>query len=449
MESPFDQIGKIPLLTRQEELSLARDVEVSRRRFRGEMLKIGFILRDAVQLLCRVRDEQLSFERTVQVAVSDRLEKPHIQGRLPHNLKTLAALLDRNCRDFHTVVKRTRLTSKRCAAWQRLVRRRNRAVRLVEELGLRTEFVEPHFERLDRMDRFVQRVRAKLRDNATDKTDGAFLAELAKYRRILLATQQTPCGLHKRVCRIREALAVHNDAKQKLCEGNLRLVISVAKKYRNRGVNMLDLIQEGNAGLIRAVEKFEYRRGFKFCTYATWWIRQAISRAVSDQSRTIRVPSHMVSVISQVRKIFGTLIHQLGRKPSVEETAQAAGIEVEEARKILNMNTPPTSLHRNVGRDEDTEFGELLSDKVEHHPDEEASHNMLHAQLDDLLERLSWREREIIRMRFGLGDGYNYTLEEVAYVFRVTRERIRQIEDRAIRKLQDPRNSQKLVEFVD
>ena len=212
----------------------------------------------------------------------------------------------------------------------------------------------------------------------------------------------------------------------------------------------MDLIQEGNQGLMRAVEKFEYRRGFKFCTYATWWIRQAISRAISDQSRTIRVPVHMIPEITRVQQIYRELTQRLQREPTMEETAEAADLTTEEANIILRMNQSPASLHVPVGNQENHEFGDLLPTVHEQPAHEHALHNMLQDRLHDVIDsRLNWREREIIKLRFGLGDGYDYTLEQIAHIFKVSRERVRQIEKRALQKLQEPNSSNELVEFVD
>jgi len=451
MRMYLDQIGKIPLLSRPEEIKLAKQVEETRRDFRRLILTCDFILRAAVKQLHRVQSGEKSLERTLQTSLSDNLEKHQIAGRLPFNLQTLDALIESNRCDFRAITSKSTRKRQRVSKWRQMASRRRRAVRLVQELGLRMEFLEAQYCPLVEVNRRLQELRAKrIRSKRRKSKSGISSEELDQYRRIIRATQQSPASLNRLVRRLTELLNEHREAKRQLCEGNLRLVISVAKKYRNRGVALLDLIQEGNAGLMRAVEKFEYLRGFKFCTYATWWIRQAITRAASDQARTIRVPAHMIERISRVRKIYNELIQRLGREPTVEETAKAAETTVDEARQILRMNQPPTSIHRSVGRDEDTEFADFISENVTIEPGEEVGQKMLHNRLDTLLEQhLNWREREIIKMRFGLGDGYNYTLEEVAYVFRVTRERIRQIEDRAIRKLQDPRNSARLVEFLD
>jgi RNA polymerase primary sigma factor len=444
------QMGEIPLLTRQQEVTLAHQIEMTRAKFRRKVLECDYVMQTAVKVLRRVHEGDLPFDRTVQVSVTDQLEKGQILGRLPHNLQTLETLLKRNQHDYQVATSRSRPPAQRRAAWRRLSRRRRRAVRLVEELGLRTQRIEPMIKTLEEFSRRVDELKARIDDH---RRNGGKPRQsrpwVTEYRNILRATQETPTSLRNRVRYLKSVYALYQEAKRGLSEGNLRLVVSIAKKYRNRGLSFLDLIQEGNAGLMRAVDKFEYRRGFKFCTYATWWIRQAITRAVADQSRTIRIPVHMVETMSRVRNVSRKLLQKLGREPTIEETAAASDTCVDEARRVLAMSRYPISLDRPVGNSEDSHFGDLLPDGAARSPAVGATHGMLRQRINKVLKTLSYREREIIKLRYGLGDGYSYTLEEVGHIFKVTRERIRQIEAKAVRKLQQPARSQELVGFLD
>ncbi|MCH8922480.1 MAG: sigma-70 family RNA polymerase sigma factor [Planctomycetes bacterium] len=444
------QMGEIPLLTRQEEISLASRIEVTRRYFRCRLLECDYVIQAAVKVLRRVHEGKLPFDRTVQVSVTDRLEKEQILGRLPHNLRTLDVLLKRNRRDYRIASGKSYRKAERRTAWNRLGHRRRRAVRLVEELGLRTQRIEPMIGTLEEFSRRVDKLKADIDYSKRKRRPlEERKAAMAEFRNILCALQETPTSLRNRVKNLKVVYSRYQHAKRGLSEGNLRLVVSIAKKYRNRGLSFLDLIQEGNAGLMRAVDKFEYRRGFKFCTYATWWIRQAITRAVADQSRTIRIPVHMVETMSRVRNVARQLLQELGREPTLEETAKRAGCLVEEARRVLAMSRYPISLDRPVGNSEDSQFGDLLPDATAENPAVGAAQEMLRARIVRVLKTLSYREREIIKLRYGLGDGYSYTLEEVGHIFKVTRERIRQIEAKAVRKLQQPSRSQDLVGFLD
>ncbi|MCL4109065.1 UNVERIFIED_CONTAM: hypothetical protein GTU68_032188 [Idotea baltica] len=265
---------------------------------------------------------------------------------------------------------------------------------------------------------------------------------LTQMGEIPLLTREQEIGLAKKI-------EEYERSMRELSGGNLRLVVSIAKKYRNRGLSFLDLIQEGNTGLMRAVDKYEYRRGYKFSTYATWWIRQAITRAIADQARTIRIPVHMIETMSKLRRVAKQLLQENGCEPTIEETAEAAGVSLEETRRVLNISRHPISLDRPVGDSEDSYFGDFIEDAASDSPVNSATSEMLKDKIDSVLKTLTYREREIIKLRYGLGDGYTYTLEEVGRIFKVTRERVRQIEAKAVRKLQHPVRSKQLKGFLD
>ena len=267
-----------------------------------------------------------------------------------------------------------------------------------------------------------------------------YLREIGK---IPLLTPEEEIELAKRVEEGDEG------AKKKLIEANLRLVVSIAKKYIGRGLSFLDLIQEGNLGLIRAVEKFDYRKGFKFSTYATWWIRQAITRAIADQARTIRIPVHMVETINKLIRVSRQLVQQLGREPATEEIAQALGLPPEKVEDIQRIAQEPVSLETPIGEEEDSQLGDFLEDKESPNPEEATAGQLLREQLEEMLDELTEREREVLRLRFGLEDGHAHTLEEVGKRFNVTRERIRQIEAKALRKLRHPSRSKRLRDYLE
>jgi len=444
------QMGEIPLLTRDEEVASAKQIDRTRLKYRLSLLGNDFILQGAVTLLKKVRDGELRLDRTVDVSVTDVVEKKQTMCLLGPNLRTLDDLLRQNRGDFATAISKSHRMSERRAAWKRLVLRRHKAVRLVEELNLRTQRLQPLMEKLRDISRrmddlFGQLAELRGRRDAVEKT-----AELRRDLRFLMRiTLESPSTLRARVARTAEYQRQYDAAKRVLSAGNLRLVVSIAKRYRNRGLSFLDLIQEGNTGLMRAVDKFEHSRGFKFSTYATWWIRQAITRAIADQSRTIRLPVHMIETMGRVRAVTRDLVQTTGREPSVEETAAAAGLTLEETRCVMKMTRQPLSLDQPVGDHDDSFFGEFVEDHRDVDPLQDMSREMLKQRIAGVLAELNYREREIIRLRYGLADGYSYTLEEVGKIFSVTRERVRQIEAKAVRKLQHPIRARCLKGFVD
>ena len=443
------QMGEIPLLTREQEINLAKKIEVTRKRFRRKVLECHFALALVVDVLKKVNEGELPFDRTVKVSVTENLEKDQILGRMPHNLKTLEHLMECNVRDFRTFV-RERDSGVRSALQSNLKRRRFKAVNLVEELSIRTQKVQPLMKRLEqtavRMEELLFQLR-ELRAGRAGKEDRVNLVK--ELKDLMRITLETPKSLKRRAELMNIRFKEYEQAKRELSGGNLRLVVSIAKKYRNRGLSFLDLIQEGNTGLMRAVDKYEYRRGYKFSTYATWWIRQAITRAIADQARTIRIPVHMIETMSKLRNVSKKLLQEKGREPTIEETARAANISVEETRRVMKISRHPISLDRPVGESEDSYFGDFIEDEAAESPINAATQEMLKEKIDQVLKTLTYREREIIKLRYGLGDGYTYTLEEVGRIFKVTRERVRQIEAKAVRKLQHPVRSRQLEGFLE
>ncbi len=444
------QMGEIPLLTRDQEINLAKRIEITRRRFRRKVLECDYALRLVVDVLKKVNSGELPFDRTVKVSVTENLEKDQILGRMPHNLETLEHLMTCNETDFRDFLRAKGDRPTRETYYRDLARRRFKAVTLVEELSIRTQKVQPLMKRLEqvsaRMDDLLNQLKAQRQGLQCQEDRSNLQKEL---RDLMLMTLETPRTLQRRVEAMNVRYREYEQAKRELSGGNLRLVVSIAKKYRNRGLSFLDLIQEGNTGLMRAVDKYEYRRGYKFSTYATWWIRQAITRAIADQARTIRIPVHMIETMSKLRNVSKKLLQEKGREPTIEETAKAANISVEETRRVMKISRHPISLDRPVGESEDSYFGDFIEDETAESPINTATQEMLKEKIDAVLKTLTYREREIIKLRYGLGDGYTYTLEEVGRIFRVTRERVRQIEAKAVRKLQHPVRSRQLEGFLE
>jgi len=443
------QMGQIPLLTRKSEVALARKIEIAKMTFRRKMLQCDYCARNSLDLLQQVHNGMMSFDRTIKVGTVPQLTKSVIKKRLSENIRTADKLLKINQGLFKkTLIDQNKKEAK--AALKQLHRNKRKIATLLEELSLRTSRIQPIKNKLHgicgKMHQLEQNIAAGPNGRIIADDIEAMKQELAGLTELVM---EMPKQLEKKLHVLDRVFGQYENTKRTLSSANLRLVVSIAKKYRNRGLSFLDLIQEGNTGLMRAVDKYEYRRGYKFSTYATWWIRQAITRAIADHARTIRIPVHMIETMSRLRTAGKVLHQKLGREPTVEEIAEEAEMAVEETRRVLKISKHPISLDRPIGESEDSYFGDFIEDSDIDSPVASATQEMLKDRIDVVLKTLSYREREIIKLRYGIGDGYTYTLEEVGRIFKVTRERVRQVEAKAIRKLQHPVRSRKLEGFMD
>lgn len=443
------QMGEIPLLTREEEINLARKIELTRLAFRRKVLESDYCSRAAVEILQQVDEGTLPFDRTMKMSSGETQERAVIKGRIPINVNTVNKLLSRNA-DAFSALSQTDDKDAMKRSMKQIHRNRRKIASLLEELSLRTSRIQPMMKKLQGIQQKLQQLQKLIEVGPTQDYDPedieAMRQESRGMQELIL---ETPNQLDKRLRAVEAVHTQYEEAKRNLSGGNLRLVVSIAKKYRNRGLSFLDIIQEGNTGLMRAVDKYEYRRGYKFSTYATWWIRQAITRAIADHARTIRIPVHMIETMSKLRTIGKNLLQKLGREATIEEIAEVAKMSISETRRVLKISKHPFSLDRPIGESEDSYFGDFIEDDTAESPVQSATQEMLKDRIEEVLKTLTYREREIIKLRYGIGDGYTYTLEEVGRIFKVTRERVRQVEAKAIRKLQHPVRARKLEGFMD
>ena len=455
------QMGEIPLLKRAEELLLAKKIEISRHRYQKYVFGSGLALGVTVKVIDDVMRGEMALDKVVKVTPSnnEEISKEDVFRLVRTNQETLRMIHLETSRDFSKLLGEElseKVSEKICS---RVRSRNGKGSVLLQELILKKPVVNQLRHELKTLHRKMNsienekakieqaRKRGKRKLRSCEKNRMAELdARLQEYE---LHALEPMTELEARMVKIDKWHTEYEIAKRKLSGGNLRLVVSIAKRYRNRGLTFLDLIQEGNTGLMKAVEKYEYRRGYKFSTYATWWIRQAITRSIADQARTIRIPVHMIETMSKVRNATKELIQKNGREPTIKEISQKLDITEEDTRKVIKISKHPISLDRPIGDSDDGFFGDFIEDKGTVSPVNAATHEMLKEKLGDVLGTLTYREREIIKLRYGLGDGYTYTLEEVGKIFKVTRERVRQIEAKAIRKLQHPIRSRLLEGFVE
>lgn len=445
------QMGQIPLLTRKSEITLARKIEIARMAFRRKMLESDYCAKNAVELFQYVHNGTMSFDRTIKVGNENPLTKNVIKKRIPVNLETIEKLLKINQGLFKQITEaQDQETEPIRQAIKQSRRIKRKVATLLEELSLRTSRIQPIKNKLhgicDKMRQLETSINTGPGGQIIQDDIEAMKQELKGLQDLVM---ETPKQLEKRLDILDRVFTQYESTKRLLSSANLRLVVSIAKKYRNRGLSFLDLIQEGNTGLMRAVDKYEYRRGYKFSTYATWWIRQAITRAIADHARTIRIPVHMIETMSRLRTAGKVLHQRLGREPTIEEIAEEAKMSVGETRRVMKISKHPISLDRPIGESDDSYFGDFIEDDDVDSPVASATQEMLKDRIDSVLKTLSYREREIIKLRYGIGDGYTYTLEEVGRIFKVTRERVRQVEAKAIRKLQHPVRARKLEGFLD
>jgi RNA polymerase primary sigma factor len=444
------QMGVIPLLSREEEISLAKKIELTRKVYHRKILKSGYSQEVCLKILEDITNGELPFDRTLAVNVEHENYKERLLRQFPVHAKALKTILKKNTEDYgHLRLKRTSAKD-RYRLFKNIRSRQRKGSEIIENLNIRTKKLQPIVKRLQEISSEMNNIKKQIvLHKKRDKTNGKLRDLKSRLGEFEDMTHETPERLKQRVATIEKVYKEHEIAKRKLSSANLRLVVSIAKKYRNRGLSFLDLIQEGNTGLMRAVDKYEYRRGYKFSTYATWWIRQAITRSIADQARTIRIPVHMIETMSKIRNVSKKLLQEKGREPGIEEIAKEVKIPVSEARRVLKISRHQISLDRTVGESADSAFGDFIEDDKAESPVSAAAQEMLKEKIESVLDTLTYREREIIKLRYGIGDGYTYTLEEVGKKFMVTRERVRQIEAKAVRKLQHPVRSRKLEGFLD